>query len=37
MSADKYFYLNQGGSCAIDGKADKDDYQKLLSAMQVLV
>ena len=35
MSAEKYFYLNQGGSCIIDGKSDKDDYQNLLSAMQV--
>ena len=37
MSAEKYFYLNQGGSCIIDGKSDKDDYQNLLSAMQVFV
>ena len=36
MSAEKYFYLNQGGSCIIDGKSDKDDFQNLLSAMQVL-
>ena len=36
MSAEKYFYLNQGGSCNIDGKVDKDDFQNLLSAMQVL-
>ena len=35
MSAEKYFYLNQGGSCIIDGKSDKDDFQNLLSAMQV--
>ena len=35
MSAEKYFYLNQGGSCIIDGKSDKDDYTNLLSAMQV--
>ena len=36
MTAEKYFYLNQGGSCSIDGKVDKDDFQNLLSAMQVL-
>ena len=37
MSAEKYFYLNQGGSCSIDGKVDKEDYQSLLSAMQVYI
>ncbi|KAF4520564.1 hypothetical protein B566_EDAN011117 [Ephemera danica] len=36
LTAEKYFYLNQGGSCDIDGKNDKDDFQSLLSAMQVL-
>ena len=36
MTAEKYFYLNQGGSCNIDGKVDRDDFQSLLSAMQVL-
>ena len=36
MSAEKYFYLNQGGSCIIDGKVDKEDFHSLLSAMQVL-
>ncbi|XP_065213017.1 unconventional myosin-XV isoform X2 [Planococcus citri] len=36
LSADKYFYLNQGGSCDIDGKYDGEDFQSLLSAMQVL-
>ncbi|XP_075232051.1 unconventional myosin 10A isoform X3 [Lycorma delicatula] len=36
LSADKYFYLNQGGSCEIDGKYDSEDFQSLLSAMQVL-
>jgi myosin-15 len=35
MSAEKYFYLNQGGSCTIDGKLDREDFQSLLSAMQV--
>lgn len=36
LSADKYFYLNQGGSCEIDGKYDGEDFQSLMSAMQVL-
>ncbi|XP_054281634.1 unconventional myosin-XV-like isoform X2 [Macrosteles quadrilineatus] len=36
LAADKYFYLNQGGSCEIDGKYDAEDFQSLLSAMQVL-
>jgi len=36
MTAEKYFYLNQGGSCVIDGKMDGEDYQNLVSAMQVL-
>ncbi|XP_014248612.2 unconventional myosin-XV isoform X2 [Cimex lectularius] len=36
LSADKYFYLNQGESCEIDGKYDSDDFQSLMSAMQVL-
>ncbi|XP_069684994.1 unconventional myosin-XV isoform X3 [Periplaneta americana] len=36
LSADKYFYLNQGGNCEIDGKFDGEDFQSLLSAMQVL-
>ncbi|XP_071526723.1 unconventional myosin-XV isoform X1 [Panulirus ornatus] len=35
-SADKYFYLNQGGSCQLEGKYDGEDFQALLSAMQVL-
>ena len=35
MTAEKYFYLNQGGSCVIDGKMDAEDYQNLVSAMQV--
>ncbi|KAG7164398.1 Unconventional myosin-XV-like 2 [Homarus americanus] len=35
-SADKYFYLNQGGSCQLEGKYDGEDLQALLSAMQVL-
>ncbi|XP_021936981.1 unconventional myosin-XV-like isoform X4 [Zootermopsis nevadensis] len=36
LSPDKYFYLNQGGNCEIDGKFDGEDFQSLLSAMQVL-
>jgi len=36
LSADKYFYLNQGGNCEIDGKYDGEDFQSLMSAMQVL-
>ncbi|BES99216.1 MyTH4 domain [Nesidiocoris tenuis] len=36
LSADKYFYLNQGESCEIDGKYDNEDFQSLMSAMQVL-
>ncbi|KAI1292215.1 Unconventional myosin-XV [Halotydeus destructor] len=34
--ADKYFYLNQGGSCEIEGRNDQDGYRFLMSAMQVL-
>lgn len=36
LSADKYFYLNQGGNCEIDSKYDGEDFQSLMSAMQVL-
>ncbi|KAK0083093.1 hypothetical protein PV325_009335 [Microctonus aethiopoides] len=36
LTPDKYFYLNQGGSCEIDGKHDTQDFKALLSAMQVL-
>ncbi|XP_063236075.1 unconventional myosin-XV [Bacillus rossius redtenbacheri] len=36
LTAEKYFYLNQGGNCEIDGKFDGEDFQSLLSAMQVL-
>ncbi|XP_014277405.1 unconventional myosin-XV isoform X2 [Halyomorpha halys] len=36
LSADKYFYLNQGESCEIDGRNDSDGFQSLMSAMQVL-
>ena len=36
MSADKYFYLNQGGIINVDGKNDKEDFESLQSALQVL-
>ncbi|EGI59287.1 Myosin-XV, partial [Acromyrmex echinatior] len=36
LTPDKYFYLNQGGNCEIDGKSDVQDFKALLSAMQVL-
>ncbi|KAK2585066.1 hypothetical protein KPH14_008582 [Odynerus spinipes] len=36
LTPDKYFYLNQGGNCEIDGKNDTQDFKALLSAMQVL-
>lgn len=36
LTPEKYFYLNQGGNCEIDGKYDSEDFQSLLSAMQVL-
>jgi myosin-15 len=45
LTADKYFYLNQGANnnnnvtadtTSIPGKSDKDDFQALLSAMQIL-
>lgn len=36
MTADKYFYLNQGGTVAVEGKNDKEDFETLQSALQVL-
>lgn len=36
MTPEKYFYLNQGGHCSLDGKNDKEDFEALQSAMQVL-
>ncbi|KAJ8681733.1 hypothetical protein QAD02_017525 [Eretmocerus hayati] len=36
LTPDKYFYLNQGGNCSINGKNDTQDFKALLSAMQVL-
>ncbi|CAL4069628.1 unnamed protein product, partial [Meganyctiphanes norvegica] len=35
-TAEKYFYLNQGGACQLEGKYDSEDFQGLVSAMQVL-
>ncbi len=37
MSPEKYFYLNQGGGCAIDGKNDREDFEATMSAMQVCI
>ncbi|KAI2804564.1 Myosin and Kinesin Tail domain protein [Blomia tropicalis] len=34
--AEKYFYLNQGNCCQIDGKDDAEDFRFLIGAMQVL-
>jgi len=36
LTPDKYFYLHQGGEVTINGKSDKDDFEALLSAMQIL-
>ncbi|QQP53119.1 Myosin 15 [Caligus rogercresseyi] len=36
MTADKYFYLNQGRNYDIDGKNDKADFGNLISSLQVL-
>lgn len=36
QTADKYFYLNQGGAIEIPCKEDAEDFRCLLSAMQVL-
>jgi myosin-15 len=36
QSADRYFYLNQGNACELDGKSDAHDFNRLLSALQVL-
>ncbi|XP_064096638.1 unconventional myosin-XV-like isoform X3 [Macrobrachium nipponense] len=35
-TADKYFYLNQGGNSQLERKYDGEDFQALLSAMQVV-
>lgn len=36
LSAEKYFYLNQGNCTAIDGKDDAENFRFLVGAMQVL-
>ncbi|KAH7950507.1 hypothetical protein HPB49_025045 [Dermacentor silvarum] len=36
QTADKYFYLNQGGAIEMACKDDAEDFRSLLSAMQVL-
>uniref|UniRef100_A0A8C4R0H0 Myosin motor domain-containing protein n=1 Tax=Eptatretus burgeri TaxID=7764 RepID=A0A8C4R0H0_EPTBU len=36
QDAETYFYLNQGGNCEIPGKKDREDFRRLLSAMEVL-
>nr|XP_056722193.1 unconventional myosin-XV [Euleptes europaea] len=36
QEAETYFYLNQGGNCEIPGKADAEDFHRLLTAMEVL-
>ncbi|XP_026180323.1 unconventional myosin-XV [Mastacembelus armatus] len=36
QEAETYYYLNQGGDCAITGKNDADDFLRLLSAMEIL-
>ncbi|RWS18809.1 unconventional myosin-XV-like protein, partial [Leptotrombidium deliense] len=36
LIAEKYFYLNQGASCEIEGKNDAEDFRFLLAAIQVL-
>ncbi|CAG7785878.1 unnamed protein product [Allacma fusca] len=35
-SADKYFYLNQGGATSISGKEDFRDFSSLLGSMEIL-
>ncbi|OWF46490.1 unconventional myosin-XV-like isoform X2 [Mizuhopecten yessoensis] len=36
QSANKYFYLNQGGSCSISGRDDAENFRVLNTAMEVL-
>ncbi|XP_054849655.1 unconventional myosin-XV [Eublepharis macularius] len=36
QEAETYFYLNQGGNCEIPGKADAEDFHRLLTAMEAL-
>ncbi|XP_022092441.1 unconventional myosin-XV-like [Acanthaster planci] len=35
-TAERYHFLNQGGSCRIEGKDDGEDFYRLVSAMEVL-
>ncbi|MCJ8747709.1 hypothetical protein PDJAM_G00156470 [Pangasius djambal] len=36
QEAETYYYLNQGGDCAIEGKDDGEDFRRLQSAMDIL-
>ncbi|XP_075879690.1 unconventional myosin-XV [Nelusetta ayraudi] len=36
QEAETYYYLNQGGDCAITGKNDGEDFLRLLAAMEIL-
>ncbi|XP_066496960.1 unconventional myosin-XV [Tiliqua scincoides] len=36
QDAETYYYLNQGGNCEIPGKFDLEDFDRVLSAMEIL-
>uniref|UniRef100_A0ABM5F0J4 Unconventional myosin-XV n=1 Tax=Pogona vitticeps TaxID=103695 RepID=A0ABM5F0J4_9SAUR len=36
QEAETYYYLNQGGNCEIPGKADLEDFHRLLDALEIL-
>ncbi|XP_075318584.1 unconventional myosin-XV [Odontesthes bonariensis] len=36
QEAETYYYLNQGGNCIIEGKDDREDFRRLLSAVDIL-
>uniref|UniRef100_A0A7N6C2Q6 Myosin XVAa n=1 Tax=Anabas testudineus TaxID=64144 RepID=A0A7N6C2Q6_ANATE len=36
QDAETYYYLNQGGDCGIKGKSDREDFRRLLAAMEIL-
>ncbi|XP_055797253.1 unconventional myosin-XV-like [Salvelinus fontinalis] len=36
QEAETYYYLNQGGDCGIAGKSDREDFLRLLAAMEIL-
>ncbi|KAG7239479.1 hypothetical protein INR49_028950 [Caranx melampygus] len=36
QEAETYYYLNQGGDCGITGKNDREDFLRLLAAMEIL-